>query len=105
MRGEAEIRGELVRRLTPLHPELVLLFGSRASGRASADSDYDVIVVAGNVPDNPADRIARARRLLRGIGVSVDLLVYSPDEWRRHRDAAPSFAHAAWTTGQVLHAG
>ena len=42
---EDEIRSEIPRRLAPLQPRLVMLFGSRATETARLDSDYDLLVV------------------------------------------------------------
>lgn len=64
--------------------ERVLLFGSRASGRADADSDYDLIVVA--------ERFASIERPRRAIGLRqlwyeeggdspMDLICLTPEEF------------------------
>ncbi len=50
----AAIRDRIVENL---HPEKIILFGSRASGNATPDSDIDLLVVLGN--DHP---LARQRR-------------------------------------------
>jgi predicted nucleotidyltransferase len=49
----------IVRLLVPLvQPELILLFGSRASGSARPDSDYDVMLVLRDGADTDAQRNA-----------------------------------------------
>ncbi len=71
---------------TLYEPEAVWLFGSRASGGATKDSDIDLIVVS--------DRFSQVRRLrrrstfLRETGLAgaydlpvVDPLCYTPDEF------------------------
>jgi predicted nucleotidyltransferase len=87
-------------------PEAVILFGSRARGDARADSDVDLIVVE-RVPFSPQ----RSRRLetarlymaLRKIPVAKDLLLYSRDEFERHKHSSNHVIGRAWREGRVLH--
>lgn len=81
----------------------VLLYGSRASGSAGVDSDYDLLVVA-DIPGNPRERAATVRRALRDLDVPLDVLVYTPREWDEHRASPYSFAHHLDRTAVVLHA-
>ena len=84
---------ELLRRMTQLivreiHPAQIILFGSRARGEASADSDVDLLIVQDEEfgPGRPRhERLRRLRALLSGFGVAKDLLLYSRayvEEWR-----------------------
>ena len=59
----------------------IYLFGSRATGRARPDSDYDLIVISGHFQKTPfIDRAAEIwRRSDAPIG--ADLLCYTPDEF------------------------
>jgi uncharacterized protein len=67
--------GVLLDRIVPvLAPEAVYLFGSRARGKETADSDYDLLVV---VPDEtPAEtiRLTRTCALSRGTGIPADVI-------------------------------
>lgn len=80
--------GRAVRRLSRVKdpkPLAILPFGSRATGRARADSDLDIVVV---VPDgtNTAVAWSRLRACLADFPVDVDLLVYSKrgaSKWAR----------------------
>lgn len=99
------VAGEMARILREAFPlRLLVLFGSRAAGNAREDSDYDVAVV-GDVPGPPGERAATVRRLLRGLGVALDVLVYTSAEWEAHRLRPWTFAWHIEHTGQVLHAG
>lgn len=56
------------------HPSDVLLFGSRAKGEASPDSDWDVLVI---LPDEADDALLNPLlgwELQRGSGVHADLI-------------------------------
>lgn len=72
-----------------LSPELILLFGSRATGGAREDSDYDLMIV---LPDG--SDLERGRRdaydALHAIGARVDVLVRSVSDYER-RQADPGF--------------
>jgi predicted nucleotidyltransferase len=68
---------EIISIIKKIDPELIFLFGSRASGSRDEQSDIDLIIVA---PSNerPLERRMALRRMLveydRRIG--LDLLVY-----------------------------
>ena len=62
-------------------PELIILFGSWAEGRATEDSDVDLLVVAET--DRPLESAAALRPQVRQAGLTApfDLLVASPATW------------------------
>lgn len=64
----------LAERLKPL---FVLLFGSQARGEAGRYSDYDLLIVA---PNLPADYWERQRVLWRDKPAWVDVIAFSPEE-------------------------
>jgi len=60
----------------------VVLFGSRARGEAGPESDWDLLVIAENLPDSPWHRQKRILALLpREWQHQVNLLAYTPAEW------------------------
>jgi len=70
-------------------PELVLLFGSRADGRAREDSDYDLMVVLRDGTDLEGNR----RDIYAGletVGIGADVLVRSVSQYER-RQSDPGF--------------
>lgn len=72
---------EVVRRLVEAYrPERLYLFGSRARGDATAESDYDVLLVVAD--DSPQElRDGRlAYTVLFGSGAAVDAVVV-PRSW------------------------
>lgn len=80
------------------------IFGSRARGAASADSDIDVIVVAPT--GRPA--VERFRDYLPAIvcaGVGVDLLVYTPEEFARMQAEERPFLVDALADARQIHVG
>jgi predicted nucleotidyltransferase len=83
-------------------PRRIILFGSRASGSATDDSDFDFMVVE----DHPVDRyreMVRLRALLRGFRVPLDLLVVSEDKYQYWRDTPGNVYYEAATNGVTLY--
>jgi predicted nucleotidyltransferase len=78
---------------------LVLLFGSLAAGRCGQHSDLDLVVVL----DTDLKFRDRVEELHRWINpeVELDLLVYTPEEWRTLRQRG--FLRRLSGQGQVLH--
>jgi predicted nucleotidyltransferase len=65
--------------------DAVVLFGSRARGDAGADSDWDVLVIADGLPDNPFHRrMLLKQRLPSEWRGALALVIYAPDEFSRH---------------------
>ena len=87
-------------------PEQVILFGSRARGDATAESDYDLIVVEDGPFGEEWNQLSEAARLYRalaGCGVSKDILVYSRDEVDYWRDSLNHVLARALREGRVLY--
>lgn len=87
-------------------PEQVILFGSRARGDATADSDVDLVVVETLPFGKGRDRRAEATRLWRalaGFDISKDILVYSRDEVEYWRDSLNHALARALREGEVLY--
>ena len=65
------------------HPRMIILFGSYSRGEANQDSDVDFLVVQKKVK-NKFKEMVRLSRILRPLGVPVDILVVSQkevDDW------------------------
>jgi len=93
------IRSRLVE---SIHPERIVVFGSRARGEERPDSDLDLLVVA-DVGGSLAERSRAVRLHLLDIEVPIDLVVYSRDEFARLRQWRTSLAGIADRGGKVLH--
>ncbi len=94
---------DLVEGLAPLEPVRIVLFGSAARGEADEWSDLDVIVVAEQVPERFLDRIAAAYDLLDP-RYALDILIYTPEEYRAMIEDGNPLVAAAEHEGRVLHA-
>lgn len=96
---------EIVQRLVvALKPERIYLFGSHARGQAGSDSDYDLLVVV-PASDLPAHRRDQwAYRVLKGIGVAKDVLVWTRDEFESRSTVASSLPATVLREGRLLYA-
>ena len=86
-----------------LSPQRIILFGSRARGQGGQHSDYDLIIVQDtDLP--PAQRAFLANKAVRHLGIPVDIIVYTPDEFDRLSGWSSSIVARAIMEGNVLHA-
>lgn len=83
----------------PVHPRLLLLFGSQARGDADALSDVDLIVVY-DTEKRFLDRLAELYRLWNLPG-AVDILAYTPAEFARMKETS-GFVAAAVAEGRII---
>lgn len=100
--GDKALEAVVAALIASLAVRRIVLFGSMAAGTAGQDSDYDLIVVA-DTPLPPDERLYLARRATRALGVPLDLLVYTPDEYAALRGWRSSAVAIAETEGQVLY--
>ncbi|HUU00942.1 MAG TPA: nucleotidyltransferase domain-containing protein [Myxococcota bacterium] len=83
--------------------ERIVLFGSRAAGTHTRDSDYDLLIVVETALPL-VERGARARLALRGIRAAFDILVVTPAELRRLAGFQSGVIANAIRFGEILHA-
>lgn len=92
-----QVVGDL-KRYKPLQ---IILFGSTARGDADAYSDLDFVVI--KQTDQPfLDRLKEAALLVQAPG-SIDILVYTPEEWQRMQDLESPFAERVLAEGRVVY--
>jgi len=83
-------------------PSRVILFGSHGRGDADAGSDLDLMVIKPQVPDKYAEMIC-LHEAVGGIGVGVDVLVYSEAEIEERRDWCTSPIYGALREGRTVY--
>jgi predicted nucleotidyltransferase len=100
---DAKLMDEIVRRIVQvIHPEKVILFGSRARGEARPESDVDLLVIA----KSEQPRYRRSAPLygaLSDILIPMDILVYSPEEVQEWSGVRQAFVTTAVREGKVLY--
>ena len=102
MRLQDDFTKEIVSRLQDINPQRIFLFGSYATGTAGVDSDIDLLVVKDSV-DSKISEMITARKLLRGLGKSFDVIVSSMDEFEFYRNQVNSVHHAADHSGELIY--
>jgi predicted nucleotidyltransferase len=75
---------EITAKLSHLNAERISLFGSYARGRMDIFTDLDVLVIM-DTDKSFIERIADIHSLL-ALPVDVDILCYTPEEFRRMKD-------------------
>lgn len=80
----------------------VILYGSRATGSAGPESDFDLLVVETG-PLSPREEMARLRRAVGEVPYAVDVWVMSEEEFEETKHVIGGLAYPAHKYGVVLH--
>ena len=83
-------------------PASVMLFGSYARGDADEGSDLDLLVIEHEVPDKAAEYL-KLHRAIGAIGVGVDVVVMSGEEFARRSQVPGTVPYWAAKEGKLLH--
>ena len=95
---------EAVARLkAEFQPEAIYLFGSRAWGNPTDDSDVDFMVIVRDRNERSIERMQRAHRCLIGIGFAKDVLVPKRAQVDRYKHLRASLFHQVLTEGRKLY--
>ena len=103
MLTEAAIN-EAVQRIaaTAREPLKVIVFGSYGRGDADEGSDLDLLVVEREIPDYTQEYL-RLHSAMDGLGVGVDLLLFSQSEFEKRRGWWTTPVYWAAREGRVLY--
>ncbi len=94
---------EIVQRLTRVsRPDRIILFGSAAMGRMTADSDIDVLIVEPEVEDARSES-RRLREALAGLGIAIDVIVISTERFEETKGVIGGIAYPANKYGKVIY--
>jgi len=103
MDDEQQLLTQVVSRLrTSSSPARVILFGSVATGSATADSDLDLLVVLDDVADARAESI-RLRDALGDLGMPIDVIVMSTERFEETKHVIGGVAYPAHKYGRVIY--
>lgn len=96
---------ELKRRLLASNGERirrVILYGSRAQGSATEESDFDLLVVERD-PVSKREEMSRLRESLSDVEYPVDVWVMGEEEFEETRNVIGGLAYPAHKYGIVLY--
>lgn len=79
-----------------------MLFGSYARGDANEGSDLDLLVIEQFVTDK-ASEYQKLHRAVGAIGVGVDIVVISSEEFTRRSQVPGTVPYWAVKEGKLLH--
>jgi len=93
---------EVVQRIVEVaDPDKIILFGSAARGEAGPDSDLDLLIIKPGVHRRKlAQKIYQ--RLL-GVGYPVDIIVVTPEDVERYKDAIGLIIAPALQEGKIIY--
>ena len=95
---------EMTQRLVnEFQPEQIFLFGSRAWGVPTEDSDIDLLVILPGDAKSTIRDAVRARRCLSGLKVAKDILIKSRSQVERYRRVAASLERQILEQGTLLY--
>ena len=83
-------------------PAKIIVFGSYGRGDADDGSDLDLLVIEQKVSDK-AEEYMKLHRAIGSIGVGVDLLIISQDEFERRSQVPGTLPYWANKEGQLLY--
>ncbi|MEK7407935.1 MAG: nucleotidyltransferase domain-containing protein [Acidobacteriota bacterium] len=99
---DATLRQIVDRLVRAVDPEKLILFGSRGTGGARPDSDYDILIVK-REPDPRRRRTGPLYQHLWGVPKPVDLLWFTPEEIEAWSEVRQHVATQAVRRGVVLY--
>ena len=84
------------------HPRRIILFGSRARGEATSESDLDLFVEM-ETQARPPERAVEVSSIFGLRPWSLDVLVYTPEEVQRLRKVSGTLVSVIEAEGKVLY--
>jgi len=98
-----EVLDETVRRIAErFYPEKIILFGSYVKGRATPDSDLDLLIIM-RVEGSCRKKANEIDLALAGRTVPMDLIVVTPEQFERQKDTIGTIVGAAAREGKVIY--
>lgn len=101
---EEQIQAVVRRIVEGYAPDKIYLFGSYAYGVPTENSDLDLLVVKSGLGPTREERALAVRRLVRGAGIPMDILVRTPSEVTAATQVRFSMEAQAATKGRLLYA-
>ena len=98
-----KVRAAIERIVEVSQPRKIIIFGSYVRGDAHVDSDLDVLIVSKGRVENPRKESVRIRRALKGIIMSMDIVVIDEDKVQELADLPGSVYREAFKYGTVVY--
>lgn len=93
-----------IRRIVEVsRPKKLILFGSYVRGEIKENSDLDVMVITGEEVQNSREESIRIRQALRGISMSMDILVITESRLKELGGVPGLIYYEALKEGEVVY--
>ncbi|TAJ29063.1 MAG: nucleotidyltransferase domain-containing protein [Nitrospirae bacterium] len=102
MTAHEAIETAVQRLVAAANPRKVILFGSYAEGKATSESDLDLLVIEREVASKRKEMV-RLRKAIGSVGLPVDVLVYSEEEVADWGHLPGTALYWALKDGKVLY--
>jgi len=103
MISDEHIRKIMKRLVDAFAPEKIILFGSQARGTADERSDVDILVIC-TFEGKRRQLMLEMDRALQDLEYAFDVLILTPDEFKRDRRIPGTIGRYAQLEGKVLYA-
>lgn len=97
----SSLESVIVKKLKPLNPIKIILFGSYAYGNPNADSDIDICVIKKEVKSKSKEK-KEIRDILKDFLIAKDILVPSLEEYEFYKNQFGSVFMDIDKKGKVL---
>jgi uncharacterized protein len=84
-------------------PRKLILFGSYVSGNMDLNSDLDILVITGDEIESPRKESVRIRRALKGIMMSMDIVVVQENKLEELTNVPGLIYREAIRSGKVVY--
>ncbi|MCR4315482.1 MAG: nucleotidyltransferase domain-containing protein [Planctomycetes bacterium] len=84
-------------------PEMIILFGSQATGKAREDSDIDLLVVM-DFEGSKRDLTVDIKVAIHPVSRAKDVIVTTPSKYEKRRDIPGTIQRIAYKEGRTLYA-
>ena len=105
-----KIKKEILKRLLPLNPEKIILFGSYAYGNPDENSDIDLYVVTNDdfIPENYEEQntiYMQVSRRIRDLkeNIPIDIIIHTKQMHQKFLELNSSFARKIIKNGEKLY--
>jgi len=98
-----KVRTAIQRIIEVSRPRKLILFGSYIRGNMNLNSDLDILVVTGDDIENPRKESVRIRRALKGIVMSMDILVVQESKLKELTNVPGLIYKEAMREGEVVY--
>jgi predicted nucleotidyltransferase len=99
---EKEIENITAQIIEKYKPNKIIIFGSAARKERTFDSDADFLIIKKHTPYYGTDRIRELNRLIN-CEITVDFLIYRPEEFKKRLSMGDPFLNAIIKEGKVLY--